>query len=75
MIKKKQKQLRNMQRFCRKLEMNVHYYKRDIIKQRLNCKRPLPPKQIEKPKQLKKHKIDKNVIFLYFLLVVIWFLV
>ena len=38
-------------------------------------KRPLPPKQIEKPKQLKKHKIDKNVIFLYFLLVVIWFLV
>ena len=38
-------------------------------------KRPLPPKQIEKLKQLKQHKIDKNVIFLYFLLVVIWLLV
>ena len=35
---KKRKQLKSMQRFCRKLEMKIHYYKKNIIKQRLNCK-------------------------------------
>ena len=35
---KKRKQLKNMQRFCQKLKINMHYYKKNIIKQRLNCK-------------------------------------
>ena len=36
--KKMRKQLKSMERFCQKLEMNIHYYKKNIIKQRLNCK-------------------------------------
>ena len=35
---KKRKQLKNMQRFCQKSKINMHYYKKNIIKQRLNCK-------------------------------------
>ena len=27
-----------MQGFCQKLEMNMDYYKKNIIKQRFNCK-------------------------------------
>ena len=35
---KKRKQLKSMHRFCQKLEMNMHYYKNNIIKRRLKCK-------------------------------------